>query len=63
MPAAMSRELRIEEEDRSLVQRMASRDSDALDVYYEKYNRLAFGLVLRIVGNRADAEGARVRPA
>jgi RNA polymerase sigma-70 factor, ECF subfamily len=52
----MSQETRNEEEDRTLVQRMASKDADALDAFYERYNRLAFGLVLRIVGNRADAE-------
>src|SRR5436190_18630185 len=45
-----------EKEDRELVQRMASKDADALDAFYTRYNRLAFGLVFRIVGNRPDAE-------
>jgi RNA polymerase sigma-70 factor, ECF subfamily len=44
------------QEDRDLVQRMASKDAGALDVFYSRYNRLAFSLVLRIVGNREDAE-------
>jgi len=39
---------------------MASKDAAALDVFYERYNRVAFGLVLRIVGNRADAEDVLV---
>lgn len=52
----MADERQIEREDRDLIQRMAFRDADALDAFYERYNRLAFSLVLRIVGNRADAE-------
>ena len=39
---------------------MASKDATALDAFYERYNRIAFGLVLRIVGNRADAEDVLV---
>ena len=35
---------------------MASKDATALDAFYTRYNRIAFGLVLRIVGNREDAE-------
>ena len=35
---------------------MASKDADALDAFYTRYNRLAFSLIFRIVGNRADAE-------
>jgi RNA polymerase sigma-70 factor (ECF subfamily) len=56
----MSEEKRAEQEDRDLVQRMASKDASALDAFYERYNRLAFGLILRIVGNRADAEDVLV---
>ena len=52
----MSEDRRIEREDRDLIQRMASKDADALDVFYTRYNRLAFSFVLRIVGNREDAE-------
>src|SRR2546421_6166033 len=44
------------EEDRDLIRRMASKDATALDEFYERYNRLAFSLVLRIVGNRPNAE-------
>lgn len=56
----MSDDKRVEKEDRDLIQRMASKDANALDVFYERYNRLAFGIVLRIVGNRADAEDVLV---
>src|SRR5437016_12234407 len=52
----MSKEQRVEQEDRELIQGMASRDADALDTFYTRYNRVAFSLVLRIVGNRQDAE-------
>src|SRR5688572_12230315 len=52
----MSEETRAEQEDRDLIQRMAVKDALALDLFYARYNRIAFGLVLRIVGNRADAE-------
>ena len=39
-----------------MIQRMAAKDANALDAFYTRYNRLAFSLVLRIVGNREDAE-------
>src|SRR5215813_6350619 len=45
-----------EQEDRELIRRMASKDAPALDAFYRRYNQVAFGLVLRIVGNREDAE-------
>jgi len=56
MSVGMSEDKRIEQEDREWIQRMASKDAKALDAFYTRYNRLAFGLVLRIVGNREDAE-------
>src|SRR5262245_8421564 len=56
----MSDEKRVEQEVRELVQRMASREAAALDAFYDRYNRFAFGLILRIVGNRADAEDVLV---
>jgi RNA polymerase sigma-70 factor, ECF subfamily len=56
----MSEEKRVEQEDRDLIQRMALKDSTALDAFYERYNRIAFSLVLRVVGNRADAEDVLV---
>jgi RNA polymerase sigma-70 factor (ECF subfamily) len=56
----MSEDKRVEQEDRDLIQRMASKDANGLDVFYERYNRIAFSLVLRIVGNRADAEDVLV---
>ena len=43
-------------EDLTLIQRIAAKDASALDAFYERYNRLAFTLVLRIVGSREDAE-------
>jgi RNA polymerase sigma-70 factor (ECF subfamily) len=52
----MSEDKRAEQEDRELIQRIASKDADALDAFYTRYNRLAFSFVFRIVGNRADAE-------
>src|SRR5437870_10146222 len=52
----MSKEQRVEEEDRELIRRMASKDANALDTFYTRYNRLSFSFVLRIVGNREDAE-------
>ena len=35
---------------------MASKDADALDAFYTRYSHFAFSLILRIVGNRSDAE-------
>jgi RNA polymerase sigma-70 factor, ECF subfamily len=52
----MPDEKQVEQEDRQFIQRMASKDAAALDAFYARYNRIAFGLILRIVGNRADAE-------
>lgn len=52
----MSEEQRVEEEDRECIRRMASKDAGALDAFYSRYNRVAFSLIFRIVGNRADAE-------
>ena len=46
----------VEKEDREYIQRMASKDADALDAFYTRYNQFAFSLILRIVGNRSDAE-------
>ena len=55
IPAVMHDE-RVEREDRELILRLASRDANALDAFYTRYNRVAFSLILRIVGNRQDAE-------
>lgn len=52
----MSEDERVTQEDRELIQRMARKEAGALDAFYTRYNRIAFGLVLRIVGNREDAE-------
>jgi RNA polymerase sigma-70 factor, ECF subfamily len=49
----------LNDEDREnieLIRRMASRDSKALEAFYDRYNRLVFGLVLRILKIREDAE-------
>jgi len=45
-----------DQEDQELIRRMAAKDAGALDTFYTRYNRLAFSLVFRIVGNREDAE-------
>jgi RNA polymerase sigma-70 factor, ECF subfamily len=45
-----------EQQEREWIRRMASKDANALDAFYSRYNRLAFSLVFRIVGNREDAE-------
>ena len=46
----------IELDDKDLIRRMASSDARALDTFYDRYNRIAFTLVLRIVRVREDAE-------
>jgi len=56
MSFAMSQDEQVQREDRDLIRRMAEKDATALDVLYTRYNRLAFSLVFRIVGNREDAE-------
>jgi len=56
MSGGMPDRSRADEADRDLIRRIASKDSKALDAFYERYNRLAFSLVLRIVGTREDAE-------
>src|SRR5215813_15108859 len=52
----MSEDPRVEKEDREWIQRMAAKDATALDAFYKRYNRIAFSLILRIVGNREDSE-------
>lgn len=42
--------------DLSLLQRIAARDSAALGELYDRHSRLIFGLILRIVRDRAEAE-------
>ena len=42
--------------DLSLVQRIAARDTAALAELYDRHNRLLFGLILRIVRDRGEAE-------
>ena len=44
------------EQDRDLVQRMASKDVNALDAFYERHNALVFSFAFRIVENRSTAE-------
>src|SRR6186713_3268061 len=39
---------------------MASQDARALETFYDRYNRVAFTLVLRIVRTREDAEDVLV---
>lgn len=47
---------RVDRENIELLQRMALRDAEALETFYDRYNRLVFGLVFRIVRVREDAE-------
>ena len=42
--------------DLILLQRIVARDSDALANLYDRHSRLLFGLILRIVRDRAEAE-------
>ena len=42
--------------DLNLLQRIAARDSTALAELYDRHSRLLFGLILRIVRDRGDAE-------
>jgi RNA polymerase sigma-70 factor, ECF subfamily len=42
--------------DVSLLQRVVARDTAALAELYDRHSRLLFGLILRIVRNRAEAE-------
>jgi RNA polymerase sigma-70 factor, ECF subfamily len=42
--------------DVSLLQRIVARDTAALADLYDRHSRLLFGLILRIVRNRAEAE-------
>src|SRR5688572_19833539 len=42
--------------DLSLLQRIAARDTAALAEVYDRHSRLLFGLILRIVRDRAEAE-------
>jgi RNA polymerase sigma-70 factor, ECF subfamily len=46
--------------DQKLIQRMASKDTQALDAFYERHKRLVFSLIFRIIGNREDAEDVLV---
>jgi RNA polymerase sigma-70 factor (ECF subfamily) len=42
--------------DQLLMQRVANRDASALGELYDRHNGLVFGLVLRILGQRGEAE-------
>src|ERR1041385_468026 len=52
----MNRPDRKNQEDGQLIQGMAARDAAALEVFYDRHHRVAFSLILRIVGIREDAE-------
>lgn len=42
--------------DLALLERMAARDESAVGAFYDRHSRLLFGLILRILRNRAEAE-------
>ena len=42
--------------DLGVLQRIAARDTAALAELYDRHGRLLFGLILRIVGDRSEAE-------
>ena len=42
--------------DRALLQRIVARDTTALAELYDRHNRLLFGLILRIIRDRSEAE-------
>jgi RNA polymerase sigma-70 factor (ECF subfamily) len=50
------KEARIDTDDTELIRRMAARDAGALEAFYDRYNRVAFTMVLRIVRIREYAE-------
>jgi RNA polymerase sigma-70 factor (ECF subfamily) len=44
--------------DMMLIRRLVDRDERALAELYDRHNRLIFGLLIRIIGNQAEAEDA-----
>jgi RNA polymerase sigma-70 factor (ECF subfamily) len=52
----MSSDDPVEQDDQELVRRMALKDGRALEAFYDRYHRVAFALVLRIVRVRQEAE-------
>jgi RNA polymerase sigma-70 factor (ECF subfamily) len=56
----MSADERSDQENLELIRRIALRDTAALDAFYERYHRIVFSLVLRIIRVREDAEDVMV---
>jgi RNA polymerase sigma-70 factor (ECF subfamily) len=52
----MSADEQADRDNLELIRRMALKDSKALESFYDKYHRLVFTLVLRIIRIREDAE-------
>ena len=52
----MSTDDPVKNDDQELVRRMALKDGRALEAFYDRYHRVAFALVLRIVRVRQEAE-------
>jgi len=42
--------------DMAILKRMSARDATAVSELYDRHNRLLYGLILRILGQRGDAE-------
>jgi RNA polymerase sigma-70 factor (ECF subfamily) len=47
---------RVDQENIEILRRIALKDAAALETFYDRYNRLVFSLVLRILRVREDAE-------
>lgn len=52
----MSADDRADRDNIDLIRRMALKDAQALETFYDRYNRLVFSLVLRIIRVHEDAE-------
>lgn len=52
----MASERTLEQSDTDLLSAIARADESALGVLYDRYHRILFGLILRILNNRAEAE-------
>src|SRR5690242_17756755 len=54
--AAQAQDQERQESDEDLMRRLQSDDCNALDALFQRYSRLVFGIALRTVRNRGEAE-------